>query len=158
MTLYILIGITLIGLIVSILRSRPRTLKSMKMSLKMGKGMGLELLSLLALIALILAYLPEKQIAKYLGDSSGLLASVYGAVIGSVTILPGVIAFPLAKQLVVSGASLAAIAAFITTLTMVGLATSPLEKRYFGLRYTVLRNSISFIFAISIALIMGVIL
>jgi len=48
--------------------------------------------------------------------------------------------------------------AFLTTLTMVGIATFPLETREFGLKFAFIRNGLSFVFAIAIALVMGVIL
>ena len=50
------------------------------------------------------------------------------------------------------------VAAFITTLTMVGVVTLPLEIKEMGKKITILRNVFSFVFAIVIALIMGVIL
>ena len=51
-----------------------------------------------------------------------------------------------------------AIAAFITTLNMVGLVTAPLEIEQLGKKYTLMRNSLSLIFALIIAFGMGVIL
>jgi hypothetical protein len=36
--------------------------------------------------------------------------------------------------------------------------TAPLEAKFFGKRFTLWRNSLSFIFAIVIALLMGVVL
>lgn len=158
MTFFILIGLTVAGLSISLFKSTGRTGTALKMSLNMGKGMVWELLTLLGWIAIVLAYFPEERIAWLLGESRGFLASVYAALIGSVTILPGIIAFPLARQLNQSGAALTAIAAFISTLTMVGLVTAPLEIKHFGLRYTVLRNSFSFVFALIIAVVMGVLL
>ena len=56
-----------------------------------------------------------------------------------------------------AGASIVPIVAFLTTLTMVGIVTFPLEKKEFGTKFTIIRNS-CFIFAITIVLIMGVIL
>ena len=47
--------------------------------------------------------------------------------------------------------------AFLTTLTMVGIVTFPLERREFGLKFTITRNALSFVFAMVIALVMGVI-
>jgi uncharacterized membrane protein YraQ (UPF0718 family) len=158
MTLFILMGITLTGLVLSLIKSRERTGKSIKMALGMGKSMVWQLLSLLGLIALILAFLPEQRIADFLGEARGIMGSINGALIGSLTILPGVIAFPLAKQLSLTGASLSAVAAFITTLTMVGMATAPMEYQSFGLKFTLLRNSLSFLFALIIAAIMGALL
>ena len=48
--------------------------------------------------------------------------------------------------------------AFITTLTMIGVVTLPLEIKELGKKMALLRNGLSFIIAIVIALIMGVIL
>jgi uncharacterized membrane protein YraQ (UPF0718 family) len=56
------------------------------------------------------------------------------------------------------GAAPAALASFITTLTMVGLVSSPLEVSYFGLRFTVIRQTLSFVAAVAIGLILGVFL
>lgn len=56
------------------------------------------------------------------------------------------------------GAPPASLAAFVTTLTMVGTVTAPIEISYFGKRFTLLRQSLSFITAILIGLLMGVFL
>lgn len=53
---------------------------------------------------------------------------------------------------------MSAIAAFVTTLVMVGVITAPLEMKFFGKKFTFWRNLLSFIFALIIALIMGAIL
>jgi hypothetical protein len=41
---------------------------------------------------------------------------------------------------------------------MVGFVTFPLEKKEFGLKFAITRNSVSFVVAIGIALLMGGIL
>ena len=50
------------------------------------------------------------------------------------------------------------LATFITTLTMIGMVTLPLEIKKLGKKFALLRNGLSFIIAIIIALIMGVLL
>lgn len=112
----------------------------------------------MALIGLLLALIPPETIKKLLGSSSRLMSTFWGAIIGTVTIIPGFIAFPLSKSLYQSGAYLMAIAAFITTLTMVGFATSPIEIKYFGKKFTLYRNVLSFVLAMFIATGIGVIL
>jgi uncharacterized membrane protein YraQ (UPF0718 family) len=72
--------------------------------------------------------------------------------------MPAFIAFPLSKSLYLSGAHLVAIAAFLTTLTMVGLATFSIEAKHFGKKFTLARNGVSFAAALLIALGMGVFL
>ncbi len=56
------------------------------------------------------------------------------------------------------GASVSIIAAFITTLTMIGVVTLPLEVRELGWRFAALRNGLSFVGALLIAVVMGMIL
>jgi len=47
------------------------------------------------------------------------------------------------------------LAAFTTTLMMVGVLTAPIEKAYFGMRVTILRNVISFFIALIVAVVIG---
>ncbi|GAH23643.1 unnamed protein product, partial [marine sediment metagenome] len=48
------------------------------------------------------------------------------------------------------------LSAFTTTLMMVGIITFPLEKEYFGVKVTVIRNIISFFIALIVAIITGI--
>ena len=92
---------------------------------------------------------------EYLGKEAGLGAYISAAAIGSVSLLPGFIAYPLAGILVQSGVSYSVIAVFITTLMMVGILTIPIEARYFGLKTTIIRNTLSFIGAIIVGTLMA---
>ena len=80
------------------------------------------------------------------------------AIIGSVTLVPGFVAFPLAAVLIESGAGLMQIAVFISTLMMVGIVTIPLEIKYFGKKAALIRNSLAFAFSFLVAIVIGVIL
>ena len=48
------------------------------------------------------------------------------------------------------------LSAFTTTLMMVGVLTYPVEKAYFGVKVTIIRNVISFFIAFIIAIMIGV--
>lgn len=50
------------------------------------------------------------------------------------------------------------IAAFISTLMMVGVVTMPVEIRYFGKKATLVRNAAAFGFSLIVAFAMGVVL
>lgn len=128
------------------------------MALRMGKGMLASILSIIFAIGLILTLLPPSEIARLAGSQSVLLATFTAALFGTITLVPAFIAFPLVGTLVGAGVSVIPSVAFLTTLTMVGVVTFPLEKRSFGTKFTAVRNSLSFVFAIIIALAMGVIL
>ncbi|MBB6062835.1 uncharacterized membrane protein YraQ (UPF0718 family) [Thermosipho japonicus] len=154
----ILIGIALIFLIWSFFKNKEKTKESLKLSKNLLVKTFVEIIGVMALVGLVLAVLPPELIKQLLGNSNEFLSTVYGAIIGALTIIPAFIAFPLSKSLYQSGANLTAIAAFITTLTMVGFATMPIEIKYFGKKFTLHRLWISFVAAILIASGMAVIL
>lgn len=150
--------ITLTWFIVSIIKDKKRTLTSVKMSSGMMKKIGGDMVAILLLIGLILTLIPPETLNRFLSESNNLFSTIIFALVGCITLIPAFVAFPLAGSLVASGAGIMPIVAFITTLTMVGIVTFPLEKREFGLKFTLIRNSLSFLFAIVIAAVMGVML
>lgn len=157
LTLAMWIG-TAIFLIFSFVKDREKTKQALKMAFGMGKGMLISILSIIFLIGLILTILPPESIAEFVGKQSLLLATVISAAFGTITLIPAFIAFPLVGTLVNAGVGIVPAVAFLTTLTMVGIVTFPLERREFGLKFTAVRNGLSFVFAIIIALVMGVII
>ena len=99
-----------------------------------------------------------QTISKLLGTDSGIIGMIIAAVVGCITLIPGFVAFPLAASLLAAGAGYAQIAIFISTLMMVGIATLPLEIRYFGKRAAMKRNILSLLFAIITSCVIGVIM
>ena len=158
MTTIILFALAGAGLITSLIKSKEKSKQAVKAVKNLGKNMVGEVLGVMALVGLLLAIFPPETIKQLLGGNNKMLSTFFGAIIGTITIIPGFVAFPLSKSLVQSGAHLMAIAAFITTLTMVGLATLPIEIRHFGKKFALYRNILSFFAAIAVALLMGVLL
>lgn len=149
-------GFVVLG--ISLKKDKMKTVRALKMSRNMMKKMIFNIISILLLIGLIQALLPPSLISKFLGVSNIYLSTFVSALVGSITLIPGFVAFPLVGSFIDIGVSIVPAVAFLTTLTMVGIATLPLEKETFGLKFTLYRNIYSFVFAIIIALIMGVIL
>lgn len=156
-TIAIWIG-TIVFLIISLKKDKGKTKQAMKMAFGMGKGMLGSMLSIVFMIGLILTFFPPEKIASFVAGQSLFLATIVSAALGTITLVPAFIAFPLVGTLVDAGVSVVPSVAFLTTLTMVGIVTFPLEKREFGLKFTIVRNALSFIFANVIALAMGVII
>ena len=117
-----------------------------------------DLVIILIVASLLLGLIPENTIAHYLGQDSSLWAIIIASLIGSMALIPGFIAFPLAAFLKEAGVSINILAVFITTLMMVGIVTFPVEMKFFGFKATLLRNVLSFIGALIIGLLMGVLL
>ncbi|MDD5077172.1 MAG: permease, partial [Sphaerochaetaceae bacterium] len=53
------------------------------------------------------------------------------------------------------GAGITQIAAFISSLMMVGVVTLPLEIEYFGRKAAIIRNAAAFLFSFIVALVVG---
>jgi len=112
------------------------------------------LLLMLALISVVLFLIPNETLIRYMGKGSGIEGWAIAALLGSVALIPGFIAYPLCGILIKSGVAYTTIAVFITTLTMVGIVTLPLEAKFFGWKTSIIRNTLSFIAALLIGFIM----
>ena len=150
--------ITLTWFVVAIIKDKRKTMNSIKMSSGLMRNMIGEIIGILFLIGLLLTFIPPESIKQFLGSSNVLISTIAAAFVGSITLIPAFVAFPLVGSLINAGASIIPIVAFLTTLTMVGMVTFPLEKREFGIKFALTRNLLSFIFAVIIALLMGVII
>ena len=142
----------------SFAKNRQKTKQALKKAWKAFENILPKFLSILLLIGFILAVLDEKTISLLLGKNSGWAGMAIAAAIGSITLVPGFIAFPLAASLLAAGAGYGQIAMFLTTLMMVGVVTLPLEITYFGKRLAIERNLLGLVYAVVASIIMGVLL
>jgi uncharacterized membrane protein YraQ (UPF0718 family) len=144
--------------VISLFKNKKKTVAAMKKSKSMMGNMLGSIIAIIFLIGLVLTFIPPETIKSVMGSSNTLVSTTIGAIVGSITLIPAFVAFPLVGSLVDAGASIIPAVAFLTTLTMVGIVTFPLEKKEFGTKFALTRNLMSFGFAIVIALTMGVIL
>lgn len=145
-------------LIFAFIKDRAKTKRSLILAVKSFFRIIPTVLIIIILIGLLLGFVPSSEISKIVGEQSGVGGVILVALFGAILHIPALISFPLAASLLKSGASIVAVAAFITTLTMIGTVTLPLEIKELGKKIALLRNGISFIIAIIIAFIMGAIL
>ena len=150
--------IAVAGLLIAFAKDKDKAIKSLKMAGKSFIRMLPMVFVIIIIIGLLLGFVPSEQISKFVGEQSGMKGILLVGVAGAVLHIPALLSFPLAASLLEEGASVSAVAAFITTLTMIGTITLPLEIKELGKKMAILRNGISFVIAIIIALIMGVIL
>jgi len=149
---------TMSCLIFAFIKDRAKTKRSLILAVKSFFRIIPTVLIIIILIGLLLGFVPSSEISKIVGEQSGVGGVILVALFGAILHIPALISFPLAASLLKSGASIVAVAAFITTLTMIGTVTLPLEIKELGKKIALLRNGISFIIAIIIAFIMGAIL
>ena len=151
----IIYGAAGIALGVSALKSREKTKLALKKGLKAFEGILPQFLAVLFLVAVVLSILDTATISRFLGTGSGIGGIAAAALIGSITLIPGFVAFPAAAALLDNGAGTTQIAAFVSSLMMVGVVTLPMESKYFGKRTAILRNALSFAFSIGAAFFVG---
>jgi uncharacterized membrane protein YraQ (UPF0718 family) len=138
------------ALLASLVADRRKTRGALVRAAKMLAAILGPLLGMLALVSLTLAALPaDKLEVLFTGSPAG---SFVGALlVGSVALIPGFVAYPLAGLLREHGASTATLGAFVTTLMMVGVLSLPVEARMFGWRLALQRNGLAFVGAILVA-------
>lgn len=148
---------TIACIVCSLLIDRKKTYKALKIAWKKFENIFPAFLTMLILISILLYLVPDKIIYTYLGKSGQFKGIVAALAIGSITIMPGFVAFPLCGILLKQRVSYMSIAAFSTALMLVGVVTFPIEKKYFGTKVTVIRNIICFFIALIVAILIGIV-
>ena len=152
----ILYVVTISLLILSYSKDKTKTKKSLKKGLKSFENILPQFLGVIVLVGILLSIFNPEIISKLIGSKSGWFGVVTSGVVGALTLIPGFIAFPTAAMLLDSGAGYMQIAAFISSLMMVGVVTIPVEMKYFGKRMAIYRNLIAFVFSFVVAYIIGI--
>jgi len=153
----VLLAITAGALGLSLLADRRKTLAGVRKGLSMFLSILPALAGVLAGVSLLLAAVTPEMLRDVLGGS-GPIPFVVALLVGSIALMPGFIAYPLAGVLRANGASSPVLAAFITTLMMVGVVTLPIEARFLGWRVALWRNALAFVGAVGVALGMAAVL
>ena len=154
--IFVLVTVCIIG--VSASANAQKTWQGLQKGAKMLLKLLPSFIAIIMLVSVFLGVVPQETIVLYLGKEAGLTGMAIAAVIGSIALIPGFIAYPLGAMLLRSGVSYSVIAVFITTLMMVGILTLPVEIKYFGVKVSLLRNALSFFGALLIGMMMGVVL
>jgi uncharacterized membrane protein YraQ (UPF0718 family) len=157
MELYILIVVGLV-IILSAIADLSKTWGGARRGMVMLRNLLPQFLLLLVLVSIFLGVVSKSTLADLLGRGSGLQGVLIAAGIGSVALIPGPIAYPMAEMLLENGVGYSVLAVFITTLMMVGVITFPVEREYLGTGTAVLRNLLSFAGALLVGTIMGALL
>lgn len=158
MNSFILYIVTAILLLISFVKDKKKTKIALKKGWKSLTNILPQLLGILMIVGLIFSVFNAETISRVLGEESGWIGVVISAVVGSITLIPGFVAFPTAAMVLQNGAGYMQIAAFVSSLMMVGVMTASLEIEYFGKKMTIIRNIFAFIFSFVVAFVIGRIL
>lgn len=151
MSCFFLYSATFILFLLSYKKDKKKTKKAFIKGLKSLENILPQFLGIVISVGLILAILTPETIRGILGTNSAFLGIILSALIGTIVMMPTFVAFSTADMLINNGAGMSQVAALVSTLTLIGLITIPLEAKYIGKRATVYRNIIAFIFSILVA-------
>lgn len=148
-----------IGLIIVLMFiDSKKTIKGIKRGLKKIKKNAPMFINMIILVSISLFFFSDELILRYLGDTNLFQSIILALGIGSITFMPGFVVFPLAGLLLGKGVSYMVLAAFTTSMMMVGVITFQIEKEYFGIKLTIIRNLIGLLIAIIVSGVIGVVL
>ncbi|PKL26217.1 MAG: permease [Spirochaetae bacterium HGW-Spirochaetae-3] len=150
--------LTVMLLIVSFFRSREKTVRALKKAVKMFFSILPQFVSVLVIMGVLLAIVSRETVKTVIGTNSGMTGMIISGIVGAVALIPALIAFPVAAELLGNGAGLAQVAVFISTLTTVGIVTLPLEMKYFGKKIPLLRNACFFLASFFVAAVVRLVL
>lgn len=158
MTSIVLYFTALFLLLISFIKDKNKTKEALKIAFSSFENIMPQFLSIIILIGIILSIINPEVISKIIGQSSGFIGILLSCIIGSITLMPTFVAFSLGNTLLLNGAGLAQVGALISTLTLVGALTYPLESQYIGKKAALLRNLFAFFFSILVAIFLGKVL
>lgn len=153
----ILYSITGFIVIIGFVKDKHKSKKALLKSWKALEKILPQFLMVIILVGIVLSFFDAATISKIIGSSSGWMGVMFAAVVGSIMLIPGFIAFPLSEILLENGAGYMQIGAFVSTLMMVGVITFPIEIKFFGIKATIMRNSLAFVFSLFVALVIGLV-
>jgi uncharacterized membrane protein YraQ (UPF0718 family) len=147
--------VTVLAFAVSFVIDRKKSVQGVSIAVKKFLKLFPAFVVMTVLVAIVLSIVSEETISEQLGREHLLRATISASLIGSIAFIPGFIVFPLCGMLKSQGVTYTVLSAFTTTLMMVGVLSFPVEKKYLGLRVTVIRNITAFFMALLVALFTG---
>jgi uncharacterized membrane protein YraQ (UPF0718 family) len=148
-------GIAVLALVVSVFADRSKTRGAIRVAWKRFVTILPVFLTMIAGASLVLSLIPQEVYSRYLSSNHPAVGAIAAGALGSVSVMPGFVAFPLAAMLMTRGVARLTLSLFTTTLMMVGVVTLPIEMRYLGRRVALLRNAFALLVAIIVALATG---
>ncbi|ADH98437.1 hypothetical protein [Salisediminibacterium selenitireducens] len=137
----ILYSLAIILVTLSFIKDRGKTAKALKKASMIFKNLLPEILAIMLFVGLSLAIMTPEIISGMIGAESGIIGVGVATIIGSIAMIPSFVVFPLGSTLLESGAGYPQIAAFVSAMMSVGIASLPMEKKVFGASFAIERNA-----------------
>lgn len=110
------------------------------------------LIAVMALISLIIGIIPTKKLnAIFTGNT--FIDPFIGSFLGGIMSGNPIVSYVIGNELLLSGVSTVAVAAFMASWVTVGIVQAPAEMLVFSKRFTIYRNVIAFLSSVIIAIL-----
>lgn len=154
----VLYSVAGILLLVSFIKDKTKTEKSIKVAWKSFEKMLPIVLAMMLFIGITLSLLNQTVITALIGSESGVLGAIIALIIGSIVSLPSFVAFPLGGALLKAGAGYMQVAALVSTIMAVGIVSLPAEIKYFNRNIAIKRMILSFMICIVFTAVIGMVM
>lgn len=154
----VLYSVAGILLLVSFIKDKSKTKKSIIVAWKSFEKLIPIVLAMMLFIGIILAVLNQSVITTLIGSESGVFGAIIALIIGSIVSLPSFAAFPLGGTLLKAGAGYMQVAALVSTIMAVGIVSLPAEIKYFNKDIAVKRIVLSFMICIVFTAVIGMVM
>ena len=158
MSALILYLTTVLLFIISYKKDKKKTKKALIKGWRSIENILPQFLSIILIVGITLSILRPELITQIIGNNSGFFGVILSAFIGSIAMLPTFVAFSTGSALLENGAGLAQVAALISTLTLIGIITIPLEMKYIGRKAAIYRNLMAFLFSIIVGFFVAIVM
>jgi len=145
-------------LLVSFVKDKGKTKKSIKVAWKSFAKLLPTVLAMMLFIGISLSVINQSVISALIGAKSGVLGAIIALVIGSIVTLPSFVAFPLGGALLKAGAGYMQVAALVSTIMAVGFVSLPVEIKYFNKDIAIKRIVLSFMICIVFTAVIGMVM
>ncbi|WP_292662517.1 permease [Nitratifractor sp.] len=105
------------------------------------------MLGIVGLVGIFRAFVSREMLAAVF-TGNVVSDTLAGTVAGMIAVGQAIVSYILGGELLEQGISLYAVAAFVLSWVTLGVVQLPLEAEVLGLRFTILRNTLAFVFTI----------
>ena len=144
---------TCLLLVLSFIKSKQKTKQALLLALKKFTTILPLFLVIMAIFAITITFIPNETIKEIVGSESGINGVLISLGLGSVSVMPGFVAYPLGGILYQNHIPYYIIAAFVVSLMNVGIVSFPLEKKFLGLKVALLRNLLAVVLTLLVVII-----
>jgi uncharacterized membrane protein YraQ (UPF0718 family) len=107
------------------------------------------------LIGLFEAWIKKETVEKHLGKNSNFLGYIWAVLLGGTTLGPMIVSLPIANSLYNKGAKLSIIFTYIGAACVCRIPMTIFEASYLGVKFTIIRYSVSIPLIILSSIILG---